>query len=71
MKIKEILRQNRRDFVAIFECESCGNEVEQRGYDDHHFHHNVIPTLECPKCGAVAPENYRPLTTRYPEGQQV
>lgn len=71
MKIREIKRQNRRDFWAEFECESCGKTVEQKGYDDAHYHRNVIPTLKCPECGAVAPDNYRPLTTRHPEGFQI
>lgn len=71
MKIKEIIWQNRRDFTATFECESCNATVELKGYDDANFHRNVIPTLKCPDCGAVAPENYRPLTTRHPEGKQL
>lgn len=71
MKIKEIISQNRRDFTAIYECEHCGHEVKDSGYDDEFFHKNVIPDMTCPKCKQKAPDNYRPLTTKYPDGQQV
>lgn len=68
MKIKEITYQSRRDFKAIYECEHCGHVTkEQWGYDDANFHQNVIPDMECPECGRKAPENYRPLATKYPE----
>lgn len=68
MKIKTILEQHRRDFTAIYECEHCGDEREGRGYDDDNFHRNVIPSMPCSKCGKLADENYRPLTTKYPAG---
>ena len=74
MKIKQILRQYRRDFWAIFRCESCGHECEKQGYDDANFHKNVIPKMKCPQCGKTEQEidpNYRPLSTKYPEGMQV
>ena len=71
MRIKEITYQNRRDFKAIFECEHCGHTREEWGYDDANFHNNVIPNKVCPVCGKKAPDNYRPLTTKYPEGMQV
>lgn len=71
MKIKEIVDQHRRDFTAIYICEHCNNEVKASGYDDANFHQNVIPNMECPKCGEKAPENYRPLTTKYPKGKVV
>lgn len=68
MRIKEILTQHRRDFTAIYECEHCGHTRKASGYDDSHFHHKVIPSWTCAKCGKKAPENYRPLTTKYPDG---
>jgi len=71
MKIKEILRQSRRDFVAIYECEHCGDKYESGGYDGANFHNNVIPNIKCLKCGKVADESYRPLTPKYPEGFQI
>lgn len=71
MRIKEITYQNRRDFEAIYECESCGFSHKGRGYDDANFHNNVIPAAKCPDCGKTAPESYRPLETKYPEGYQI
>ena len=71
MRIKEIKSQSRRDFRAVYVCEHCGHEEEGSGYDDAYFHGQVIPDKECKKCGKKAPENYRPLTTKYPEGTTV
>mgnify|MGYP004417318838 CR=1 FL=1 len=71
MRIKEILTQSRRDFTALYECEHCGETHEGSGYDDSNFHQNVIPDMVCGKCGKKAKEDYRPLTTKYPEGQQL
>ena len=71
MKIKEILSQHRRDFTAIYVCEHCGHEYKGSGYDDEHFHKNVIPDKKCPECGKKADENYRPLTTKYPDGTTI
>ena len=67
MKIKEIESQTRRDFYATYECEHCGHTYRGSGYDDAHFHQNVIPTMKCPKCGKTAEDNYKPLATKYPE----
>jgi primosomal protein N' len=71
MKIKEITSQNRRDFYAVYECEHCGWTEEGGGYDDSYFHNNVIPKMKCGKCGKIAPDSYRALTTKYPDGFQV
>lgn len=71
MRIKRILSQHRRDFTATYECEHCGHEVEDYGYDDANFHRNVIPKKPCPECGEVAPEDHRPLAPKYPEGMTV
>ena len=71
MRIKEILHQYRRDFKAIYECEHCGHTYEGNGYDDANFHNNVIPDMECPKCGKKSPKTYRPLATKYAEGYQI
>lgn len=65
MKIKEITRQNRRDFSAIYICEYCKNETNSSGYDDENFHNNVIPKMICKKCGKTAKDNYRPLAPKY------
>lgn len=71
MKIKEITYQHRRDFRAVYECESCGHTESGSGYDDANYHERVIPSMRCPKCGEKAPDNYRPLATKYPEGFQI
>ena len=71
MKIKKIISQCRRDFRAIYECEHCEDTQEDSGYDDANFHQNVIPNMECEKCGKKASNNYRALTTKYPEGFQI
>jgi primosomal protein N' len=71
MKIKTILSQHRRDFTAIYECEHCGATEENSGYDDSYFHSEVIPEMKCHKCGEIAPNDYRPLTTKYPDGVQL
>lgn len=71
MRIKKIIRQHRRDFEAIYVCEHCGHEEKDRGYDDAYFHREVVPAMVCEKCGKTAAEDYRPLSTLYPEGYQV
>ncbi len=71
MKIKEITSQRRRDFRAIYICEHCGYEEKCSGYDDTNFHQNVIPKMKCRKCEKIAGDDYRPLTTKYPDGFQV
>lgn len=72
MKIKTINSQSRRDFWADMECEHCGNiEKNVSGYDDAHFHKNVIPKMKCKKCGKISGDNYRPMTTKYDENEVV
>ena len=71
MKINKILRQNRRDFIAEYECEHCGHTHEKRGYDDTNFHNNVVPQMLRPACGKKADDSYRPLTTKYRDWEQV
>lgn len=71
MKIKRIIEQHRRDFTAIYECEHCGHEHKAHGYDDGNFHRNVVPKMACQSCGRTAPEDFRPMGAKYPEGQVV
>ena len=71
MKIKKIKSQYRRDFTAVYECEHCGATEEGDGYDDANYHQRVIPLMSCKACGRQAGEDYRPLATKYPDGQQV
>ena len=52
MKIKKKTRIHRNDFNAIYICEFCGKETEEQyGYNDSNFYQNVIPNMECEKCG--------------------
>jgi len=67
MRIKRIIEQTRRDFTAEYECEHCGFVHKSYGYDDTNFHKNVIPMMPCPFCKKVAGDDYRPLTTKYPD----
>ena len=71
MKIREILRQHRRDFYAVYECEHCGATQEADGYDDTYFHQHVIPEMKCPRCGKAAPSNHAPRKPLYPDGMVV
>lgn len=72
MKIKTITSQHRRDFSAVLECEHCEHTQKlTAGYDDAHYHREVIPTIECGGCGKVAPDTYRALTTKHPDGVQL
>lgn len=71
MKIKKIISQHRRDFRAIYECEHCGETREGSGYDDAHFHGNVIPCINCRKCGKTSPDDFRPLAPKYKEHEQI
>lgn len=71
MKIKQITSQSRRDFWAIYVCEHCDHEEKASGYDDSYFHDTVIPAMECKHCGKKSADDYRPLTTKYPDGMTV
>jgi Zn finger protein HypA/HybF involved in hydrogenase expression len=52
MKIINSYGYSRRDFRADMKCESCGNiEKNVSCYDDNYFHRQVIPNMECKKCG--------------------
>lgn len=50
MRIKTVTRQHRNDFWAIYECEHCGHQEKGSGYNDHYFHSQVIPNMNCTKC---------------------
>lgn len=71
MKIKNIISQNRRDFMAVYVCEHCGAEEKSSGYDDTYFHSEVIPNMRCKSCNEVSSSDYRPLTTKYPDSVTV
>lgn len=71
MKIQKINWQSRRDFEAVYECEHCGHTHVGEGYDDHNFHINVIPSMECPECKKKADSEYVPRATRYAANEIV
>jgi len=54
MRIQKIVSTSRRDFRAIYECESCGWTRQGYGYDDANFHETVIPAMVCGSCGKSA-----------------
>lgn len=72
MKIKKLISQHRRDFTALMECEYCGHqEMDNSGYDDRNYHDNVIPQMQCSKCGKSTVSeggNVEHTPTKYPEG---
>ncbi|KKK82961.1 hypothetical protein LCGC14_2798150 [marine sediment metagenome] len=65
MRILKILSQSRRDFEAEMVCEHCDNRQRLSGYDDAHYHTNVIPKIKCKACGETASADYRPNATKY------
>ena len=71
MKIKTIESRNRRDFQAVYECEHCGHTQSGYGYDDDHFHNNVIPSMKCNDCGRTAGDDYTPLAPKYAANEVV
>jgi ribosomal protein L37AE/L43A len=71
MKIKTIESQHRRDFTAIYECDHCGHTKRGSGYDDTHFHQNVIPAMVCEKCGKTAAPDTRPLAPLHPDSAVI
>ena len=42
--------QHRRDFQAVYECESCKATETISGYDDTNYHMNVVPNIKCKVC---------------------
>ena len=68
MKLQKITNQNRRDFIANYVCEYCGYvEEDVRGYDDTHYHNNVIPNMTCTQCGKNAPNDALKSSPKYPD----
>lgn len=65
MHIKEKILQNGRAFRAIYECGHCKASYRGSGYDDDHFHNNVIPNLACEVCGEKASNEYQPASPFY------
>jgi len=52
MKITKTYNWSRRDFSYDATCEHCGHiERSGSGYDDDNYYNNVIPKVNCKKCG--------------------
>jgi ribosomal protein L37AE/L43A len=75
MKIQAIKSRDRRDFMAIYECQFCGRTHSGSGYDDAYFHQNVIPDWKCEACGkstnSEGGEKPTPMTPKYGEHEIV
>lgn len=75
MKIKKMIQQHRRDFIALMECEFCSHAYKnESGYDDNYYHENVIPNMKCKSCGHSTISKggeIKPQATKYPEGFQI
>ena len=71
MHITKIVSQHRRDFQAIFKCGHCGHEEQKGGYDDTHYHNNVVPDMDCGDCGKKAGDDFRPRHPVHPDSATV
>ena len=41
-----------RDLYGVIKCEHCGvSDKLSGGYDDSHWHNNVLPAFHCKACG--------------------
>lgn len=49
MKVREILKNNK----AVFQCEFCGVEYEDRFIDSRKYWHTVVAKMPCVKCEKV------------------
>ena len=65
MKLVESKNWNRRDFTGVYECEHCGDIVQGYGYDDANFYNNVIPGMQCKKCGKKSESAKEKLVPRH------
>ena len=51
MQIKSMKPGTGRDLYGTLSCEHCGSEEKLvGGYDDAHWHNNVLPAQHCPTC---------------------
>lgn len=77
MKLTRIINQYRRDFQGEYQCEFCGHIDKDEymvGYDDRNYHDNVIPNMECLKCGKSTISGGGEIEntqTKYPDGFQI
>lgn len=73
MKITKITDRHRRDIRFTAQCEHCNHvEKDSPGYDDDHFHRNVMPNRKCPECGetSLSKDSGTPLTAVIPKYRQ-
>lgn len=71
MRIKKVFYRHVRDFIAICECENCGDERVEHGYDQENFHENVIPKMICLHCNNRRHDDYVPSETKYEEFEVI
>lgn len=77
MKLIQILKQSRRDFQGVYECQFCGNQEIDSGmnsYDDRYYHDKVIPNKECKSCHKSTiseGDSIDNTPTKYSEGFQI
>ena len=50
MRIEKIISHTNNGFIAIYQCEHCGHETEDNGFDDDYFYNKIIPIMRCGKC---------------------
>lgn len=50
MKVKKIITQNSKYFLAIYECEHCGQTQKDKGFSDECFYLNTLPQMKCESC---------------------
>lgn len=55
----------------LYECDHCGHQEEGSGYDDQHFHQNVVPIMRCKECGKKAKPDTRKMAPKYSQNQTV
>lgn len=64
MKIESIKPTSGRDLYGKLTCEHCGSLAELRGgYDDGHWHSDVLPAFHCAQCGLNRAGQLRSLET--------
>lgn len=45
--------------------------LERNAEDEEDSHIDADEAMKCPNCGKAADPTYRPLTTRYPDAQEL
>jgi transcription elongation factor Elf1 len=50
MKIKKKTYLAKKDYQAVMECENCGHNQLQSGFDDYYYDTQIIPQVKCKMC---------------------